>query len=181
MEETPTTSTTTEAPAHEAAHSPGIMDVSGTMMGLTWLTFILMTVILYKVAWKPILSALNKREDDIRNAIENAEKTRQELAQIEQTRQQIISQADSKAKEIVESARKAAIEAANVIDKKAKDDAQILLENAQREIRAAYEKAVASMKKESADLAISLARKIIGDNLDEARQRELTGKLIREI
>jgi F-type H+-transporting ATPase subunit b len=183
MEEQPTHAVV-EVPAGSApeAHgAPGVMDVSGALMGLTWVTFILMTVILYKVAWKPILDGLQRREDVIRKSLEDAQRIRDEMAAIEDVRSRIVSEADDKARDIVETARKAAVETAGVIEAKAREEAQILVENAEREIRAAHDKAVTSLRRESADLAIDLARRIIGENLDEARSRQLTEQIIRKI
>lgn len=175
-------SATVEQPSHGDAHgSPNPIDVSAPMMGLTWLTFGLMAFVLYKVAWKPILTGLEKREQDIRKAIEEAQKTREEYARIDDRRQQIIGEADAKAKQIVESARQAAADAAATIEARAREEAQILLGNAQREIKSAHEKAVADIRRESADLAIGLSRKIIGETLDEARSRELVDRLIKTL
>ena len=77
MEQGVTTESVGVPAAQEAVHPPGIMDVSGKMMVLTWVTFLLVTVILYKIAWKPILSALEKRENEIRKAQEDAAKIRE--------------------------------------------------------------------------------------------------------
>jgi F-type H+-transporting ATPase subunit b len=163
----------------EAHQQPSLLNPSPTMMGLTWLTFGLMALVLYKVAWKPILAGLAKRESDIRKTLEEAQKTRDEYALIEQKRQQAIAEADAKAKEIVDAARQAAVDAAAVIEAKAREESQILLANAQREIKTAQEKAVDSLRRESADLAIGLSRKIIGANLDDARSRELVDRILR--
>ncbi len=174
------TDTLIEVPAHGGEHAqPNLLQPSTTMMGLTWLTFGLMALVLYKVAWKPILAGLDKRESDIRKALEEAQKTRDEYARIEEKRQQIIADADGKAKEIVDAARQAAVDAAAVIEAKAREESQILLANAQREIKTAQEKAVADVRRVSADLAIGLSRKIIGENLDDTRSRELVDRILR--
>jgi F-type H+-transporting ATPase subunit b len=170
-----------EAPGGQAHGSADLMKVSASMMGLTWLTFLIVAAVLYKVAWKPILAGLERREASIRKALEDAERARQELAGIEEQRRRTIDEADAKAKEIVEIARRAALDAAGAIEQKAREESQILLENAQREIRTAHEKAIASIRRESADLAVGIARKIIGESLDEARARAMTDKLIRDI
>jgi len=148
------------------------------MMVLTWLTFAVVAILLLKFCWKPLMANLDQREDDIRTAADNSEKTRQALEQIEETRSQVISEADEKAKDIVSAARKAAGEVGNVIEQKAREEAQILLENANREIGAARDKAIAGLRLESADLAISLAGKILEENLDTAKNRELVDKMI---
>jgi F-type H+-transporting ATPase subunit b len=168
----------------EAGHgssSDGLISPDPVLMGLTWLTFALMAVILYKVAWKPILNALDQREKDIQKAIEEAARTREELAKIDETRKGVLAEADAKAKEIVDAARRAAADASQAIEAKAREEAQILIQNAQREITTAQERAIAALRKESADMAVGLARKIIGSSLDEARARTVTDNFIREL
>jgi F-type H+-transporting ATPase subunit b len=169
------------AEAHGAHGEPNVMGVAPKMMGLTWITFLLLVAVLYKVAWKPILAALEHREEHLRKAVENAEQIRKELASIDDKRKAIISEADGRAREIVDAARAAASEAAATIENKAREESQILLENAQREIRAEQEKALAALRKESADLAIGLSRKIIGESLDENRGREIVDRIIKTL
>ena len=72
-------------------------------------------------------------------------------------------------------------EAANLIEKKAREEAQILLENATREIGAAQEKAIVGLRRESADLAIELSGKILEENLDTDKNRALVDKLIGQV
>ncbi len=173
---------TVEVPAdHGHSEKPGPIDVSGQMMVLTYVTFAITALVLYKVAWKPILNALDKREDMLRKAVEHAEKTRTEMEAIEQTRAKLVSEADNRARDIVEKARQAAVETANTIEAKAREEAQILLENARREIHAEQDKAMAILRRESAELAIDISRKIIGENLDEERSRIIAGKVIERI
>ena len=158
-----------------------LIGINKQMVLWTWVTFGLLLVVLYKFAWKPILSGLDQREKDIRESVENAEKIRTELEQIEGKREKLIKEADDKAKEIVATARKAAVEASKVIENKAKEEANILLENANREIKAAREKAEAMLRRDSAELAITLAGRLIGENLDDNKNRALTEQLITKI
>ena len=158
-----------------------LVGINKQMVLWTWVTFGLLLLILHKFAWKPILSALDQREKGIRESVENAEKIRIELEQIEGKRERLIKEADDKAKEIVATARKAAVEASRVIENKAKEEANILLENANREIKAAREKAEATLRHDSAELAIALAGKLIGENLDDTKNRTLTEQLINKI
>ncbi|HMP72760.1 MAG TPA: F0F1 ATP synthase subunit B [Kiritimatiellia bacterium] len=151
------------------------------MVGLTWVTFILMTVVLYKFAWKPILTALEKRESTIRESLENVEKSKAELEFMEERRRLIQEQAEAKAKAIIEDARRGAVEAAAVIEKKARQEADILVDNARRDIRIAQDQALAAIRRESADLAIEVARKILKDQLDEPRGRTVADQFIARI
>jgi F-type H+-transporting ATPase subunit b len=90
-------------------------------------------------------------------------------------------EADAKAKEIVDQARQAATDASATIETKAREEAQILLENAQREIRTRRRSAMATLRRESAELAIGLSRKIIGESLDESKSRDLVDRLIKTV
>lgn len=173
------TATVAQPSKGDAKGAPNPVDVSAPMMGLTWLTFGLLAIVLYKVAWKPILSGLDKRENDIRTALEEARKSREEYARLEERRKLLIAEADAKAQEMIDSARQAALSAAATIEAKAREESQILLANAQREIASAREKAISDLRRESADLAIGLSRKIIGETLDEQRGRELVDRLIK--
>jgi F-type H+-transporting ATPase subunit b len=159
----------------------GVMAISPKMMGLTWVTFILVTFVLYKVAWKPILAALDKREETIRKAQEDAAKIREELQRMEESRKRTQAKADSQARDIIAVARRAAEEAGHVIEEKARKEAQILVENAERDIGKAREKAVAILRKESAELSIALAGKLIGANLDDSKNRAMVNQMIDRI
>lgn len=154
-------------------------DVS--LMILTWVTFFSLLAILYRFAWKPILSGLEEREEKIRRALEDAQKATEELAKIHLTRQKILAEADEKAREIVAQSRKAALEAARIIEQKTKDEAQIQLANLQFEIKAARQKAEASLREESARLIVALASKIIQEDLDTPKNRQFVDRLMKEI
>lgn len=172
---------TTEVPSKsDYAEKPGVIDVSGSMMALTYVTFVITAFVLYKAAWKPILAALDKREETLKKAMDNAEKIRTEMAEIDQTRARLIEEADNRSREILDKAKRAAVDAAHAIEAKAREESQILLENARREIRAEQDKAMAALRRESADIAIEISRKILTDNLDETRSRKLADSLINQ-
>ena len=173
------THTTAEVPSHGG--EADVMAISPMMMGLTWMTFILVTIILYKVAWKPILATLERREETIRKAQENAEKIRQQLLELEESRRQAIAEADAQAKEIVAAARRAAEEAGRAIEERSRKEAQLLVENAEKDISKARDNAVATLRRESADLSIALAGKLIGANLDDEKNRSMVNKLISQV
>src|SRR3989338_6981850 len=131
---TPTQSAQIDIAPHPEGGSPLFSPDVG-MVILTWVTFFLLLAVLYKFAWKPILNALDKREEFIRRSIEEADRIKDELAKIYQTRQLIVQEAEREGKDLVAASRKAAVEAAKVIEGRARDEAQILLENAKREIK----------------------------------------------
>ena len=167
--------------AAAAHHDAGIMSPDVTMIVLTWVAFISLLIILHKFAWKPIFALLDAREEKIRKAVEDAEKAKETLAHIEQTREQILTEAHRKAKDIVDQSQKAAVEAAKVIQQKTREEAQIVFENARREIKEEAERAQAALREESAKVAIILAGKLLEENLDDDKNRKLVNELIKKI
>lgn len=170
--------TTVETNAGHRA--PGIIDPDIGIAVLTYITFFLLLAILYKFAWKPILSGLETREERIRKSLENARKAEEELNRINETSRKLIAEADEKAKGMLARARKAAHEAAHVIENKAREEAEILLGNATHEIEALKDKARITLREESVNTAIALAGRIIRKDLDDEGHRKLTDELIKE-
>lgn len=152
-----------------------------TLVILTWVTFLSLLAILYKFAWKPILAGLDKREETIRKSLEEADRIKEELREINQKREQLIREAEDKSKEIIDEGRKAAIEAAHIIEHKAKEESQIMLENAERQIKDVTEEAQFELRKMSADIAVELAGRLIEENLDSEKNRKLVNELIKHV
>jgi F-type H+-transporting ATPase subunit b len=173
--------TATSQVPHESHGDVDPMEISGQMVVWTWVVFALMLLVLYKVAWKPILAVLDQREKDIQDTIDNAARIRAELDDIEKTRARIIGDADEKSRAVLDAARKGAQEQARTIEAKARDEAQILMANASREIENSRAKAEDELRIESAAWARELAGKLIEANLDDEMNRALTDKLIQEL
>ncbi|MFH0878517.1 MAG: F0F1 ATP synthase subunit B [Lentisphaerota bacterium] len=170
-----------EADVPRVMKMPSEMDVSGTMSLLTWVTFLVATVILYRIAWKPILIALDKREKSIAQALKDAETSRQQTAAAEEQRKQMLEEAGNQAKDLLDSARKAAEDASASIQQKAREEARNLLSGADLEIKLATEKALSTLRRESAELAVDLAGKMMRESIPDDRKRQLSDKLLKEL
>jgi F-type H+-transporting ATPase subunit b len=123
----------------EHGHSGGtnVINVSLPMTVLTWIVFLITAWILQRWVWRPILKALDLRELGIRKALDDAEKARQEAAELETRRERLRQEADAEAQRIVSEARNAALESAGLIERRAAEEARGLVEGARREIAAA--------------------------------------------
>jgi len=93
----------------------------------------------------------------------------------------VLAEVDRKSRDMLAEARKAAGETAAIIEQKAHSAAQMLVDNARREITAAEEKAKAALRQETAELALAAASRLLGENLDDARNRALTDQLIKKL
>jgi F-type H+-transporting ATPase subunit b len=182
MDEIPQTKAVTEVPAAEShGAAPGVMDVQVPMVILTWVTFALLSLVLYKVAWKPILKVLDMREKSIRDALAQAEKARADADATEVRNRESLRNAESEARKLVAEARTAAQETARLVSEQAEQKAKSLLAEAVRDIDSATEQARVTLRKETTELAISLAGKVMAANMDTERNRALVHDLEKEM
>ena len=101
---------------------------------LTWVTFFILLVILKKFAWKPILKGLDDREEHIRKSLQEADQAKEQLAQIEKKKIQILEEAKTQANAIIEQSRKMGGELAGQIEGRAKKNAEEIIVSARQEI-----------------------------------------------
>jgi len=144
--------------------------------GLIWWTlinFAVLLVLLKKFAWRPILDALQKREEGIRSSLEQAEAARDEAARSKEECQALVDQGRREAQTIVEDARKRAGQEQTTILQQARDEADALLERAQQDIRREHDQALESLRAEVANLSIMVAGKVIGKSLDRESHQQL--------
>ena len=168
---------TAAAPPHPRSE----MDVTGAMVLLTWVSFLTAAFLLYKLAWKPILAALDKREQATKKAADELRMARVQVEQLQGKHKQIIAEADLKAKEIIDQSRQAALAMAGAVENKAKEEARQIVESAQKDIIEARDRVIRDLRRESAELAITLAGRLVRKNMDDDSNRELTKKLIEDL
>ena len=177
------TSAVAEVPASSGGEAPmgSVLAVSDKMVGLTWLAFLLACFALYKLAWKPISAALDRREDKIRQSLKEAADVQARAALDKEAQRLMLEEAMRDAAAIVARARTAAEATARAVEAAARAEAETLIRDAGTEIGHAKEKAMAELRREASGLALQLAGRVLGQKLDSAADRELTDRLIREV
>ena len=148
---------------------------------LTWVTFFILLVILKKFAWKPILKGLDDREEHIRKSLQEADQAKEQLAQVEKKRIQILEEAKVQANAIIEQSRKMGGELATQIEGRAKKNAEEIISSAHEEIEGECERMRNTLRKESVQTAVSLAEKILKENLDTEKNRNLINQAIKDV
>ena len=165
----------------EALGVKGQMDVNGWMSVLTWGTFIVAFILLYKIAWKPILTALDRREKEIDQSLKEAEKARHQTAQAIEQQKKLIAEADARAKGIVDEARQAALTVTAALEAKSREQARGLIEEATREIEFQKNRASDALQREAADLAVQLARRVLARETGGALEAAFTERMSQEL
>ncbi len=152
-----------------------------TMVILTWLTFFVLLFILKKFAWRPILDSLQQREDYIRQSLKEADEAKRQLQEVQAEKERILEEARQKSQTIVEDSRRSAAELARQSDQKAKANARQIVESAHQQTEGERERVRRQLRQESAAVAVTLASKIIKENMDNDKNRRLVQEALKEI
>jgi F-type H+-transporting ATPase subunit b len=164
-----------------AAESGSIIDVAPGVLIWTIITFIILVIILKKFTWKPILTALEQRANAIKESLEEAEKAKDEAKKILDANQVNLSKAEEESKQIINQSRAFAEKLKEQILLESKDQAKKLLEEATAEIERKKASAFDELKNQVAEIAVKAAEKILKEELDKTREKELVDKYINEI
>src|SRR5207249_3975584 len=109
--------------------------------------------ILRKVAWKPMLEGLHKREETIRGAMEQAHQAREEAKRLQEQFQHEMAQAHDKVRDIMDAARRDAQRTTEEMVAKARTDIQAERERLHKEIEMARDQALLEIWSQTAQLA----------------------------
>ena len=147
----------------------------------TTVVFTLLVLLLKKFAWKPILSAVDERNQSIKNSLAQAEKARNEMSELTANNEKIIAQAKVDRDVILKEARDMKNEIISEAKDKANIEAEKLVSTAKEQILNEKMKAITELKNHVADLSIEMAEKILSSELsDVAKQKELVTNALKE-
>jgi len=148
----------------------------------TSLVFILVWVILGRMAFGPIQKALKKRESDIQGSLEEARSAREEMANLKSENEELIRQAQEERAKILREAKEAKDSIVNEAKDKAKEEAQKIVTNAKNEIEQQKKAAMTELKNEVGVLAIAIAEKVLRKELKgDKSQEQFVNALVDEI
>ena len=144
-------------------------------------SFLLLIFLVKKYAWGNITSVLDERAEKISSDIDGAEEARKKAEELASKRETELAGSRTEAKTIIENAKETAEKSKADILAEAKLEAGRLKEKANQEIAQNKAEALQSVKWDVADLTISLAGKIISQNLDGQTHKELIDQYIDQL
>jgi F-type H+-transporting ATPase subunit b len=150
-----------------------MLDPKVGLMFWTLLIFVFLLVVLSKFAYKPLLAAVEAREAALEKAIGDAKADRAEAAKLLAEQQKQLAETRADVQKVMADGRAATEALRAEMLEKVKAEGADMLDRTRREMQAEKEKAVAELRREAVDLAISGASKVIGRNLDSATDRSL--------
>lgn len=146
----------------------------------TIINFFLLLVLLRIVAWKPILNALQTRQDTINDALHRAESAKQEADRVLAENQKALRQAEAESQKVLKETREYAQRIQSDAMAKAQDDTKKLMEQAHQEINLSKQQAMNELRTEVASLAVGAAERILNESLDADRHTRLVNDYLKQ-
>jgi len=146
------------------------------------LLFIVLLLLLRKFAWKPILNAIDEREEGIKSALEEAENARKEMQNLTADNERILKEARAERDTLLKEAR----EIKETIISEAKEEAQVqankVVAQAQATIQSEKQAAITDLKNQVAELSLGIAEKVVREELsDKNKQTKLVEDMLKEV
>jgi len=155
-----------------------LLNIEPGLIIWTVITFVILLIVLRKMAWGPILTALEQREHTIRSALEEAQRAHQETQQFLAQRQQMQADANREVAHLLEQGREEAERLRVSMTEQAREEAQRLIEIARREIVRERQLAMQELKNTAADLALAAAGRLLNTAMTGEDHRRLVTEFL---
>lgn len=157
----------------------GILTLNATLV-VQLVTFLLTVLVLYRVAWGPVLKALEARQKRIQEGLEAAQKAQQDREAAERAYAERLAEARQEAQRMLDQATRMGETLRQELEQKARQQADQIIEQARGEIDRERLKALQDLRRQVADLTVLAAGRVIGESLDSQRHRALIERTISE-
>ena len=138
----------------------------------TTIVFILLVILLKKFAWKPILTAVENRNESIEKALEAAEKAKEDIENIAADNDRILKEAKLERDTLLKEAREIKEKVIAEAKEKANAEAEKILVSAKEQIANEKMAAITTLKNQVAELSIEIAEKILKSELQDASKQK---------
>jgi F-type H+-transporting ATPase subunit b len=143
--------------------------------------FLLLLYLLRRFAYKPVLAMLDERRSRIAKGLEDAEAAERDRHLARAEREAAVAEARKEAQAMVARANKIAEDTRSEILSDARAEAEKVMQRAREEITAEKDKAMAELRGQVADLALSAAGKLVRSEMDGEKQRRLVNDFLAEV
>lgn len=144
--------------------------------------FVGLIFLLKKFAWKPILDAVNEREQGIKNALESAESARNEMQNLQADNQRILQEARAERDAMLKDAREMKEKMVADAKSEAQEQGQKMIDQAKAAIESEKNAAMADLKSQVATLSLSIAEKVLKDELsNKESQTKLVENMLGDV
>lgn len=147
--------------------SPGL----GLIFWMT-LSFLVVVWLLGRFAWKPILRGLKDRENAIQEALNSADKAKEEMKALQFSNEALLQEAKDERDAILREARKIREKMLDEAKLKANEEAERIITIARESIHFEKMAAITELKNQVAQLSIEIAANILKEELKDKSRHE---------
>jgi F-type H+-transporting ATPase subunit b len=145
------------------------------------IVFVLLIVVLWKFVLKPVNKMMVKRQEEIQEAVNIADKQKQEAQEFIEGQKLQLEAAKKEARQIIEDSKIAARKIKEEIEEKASEKSMAILDSALEEIRAERDRSVVAVKNQIIEIAMDATERIIGKSLSEEEHKKLIEESLKEV
>jgi F-type H+-transporting ATPase subunit b len=139
----------------------------------TIVTFLVLVALLAKFAWRPLLEALEARQESIRKSLDDARVAKQELQRLHVESAQILATARAEAETIMSRTRADADRFREELKQKARAEAAGIVRNAEQQIQLETSRALQQIRQEAVDISVAIASKLLQRNVSKEDNERL--------
>ena len=147
----------------------------------TIFTFLALAWLLGRFAWKPMLAALEQRQQMVAKSVEDARQAKQELERVKEEAARMLTTARVEAEAIVSRTRADAERLRAELREKAMADAAKVRRDAEQQIQLETKRGIEQIRREAIDLSLAVATKLLRRNVSRADNEALIADAIRHI
>jgi len=144
-------------------------------------TFLVLVAALAKFAWRPLLDALEQRQESIRKSLDDVRQAKEELARLHVDSQRILNEARAQADTILSQTRSDASRLRDELRQKAQGESQAIVKNAERQIQQETARALQQIRGEAVDLSVTIASKLLQRHVSKEDNERLIEDTFRQI
>lgn len=157
-------------------------DFSPGLFIMQTLIFLVLLFLLTKFAWKPIIQSLRIREESIQDALDSAERAKEEMQKLKADNEKLLDEARQQRDTILKDAR----EVAAALKEEARVDAskqtEKMIADAKAAINTEKQAALAEVKMQVAELSLEITEKLLRKKLsDDTAQKELIEDFVQDV
>jgi F-type H+-transporting ATPase subunit b len=161
------------------------MDLITPEYGLFVWQVVVMIVLIFlltKFAWKPVMKAVGEREASINDALDSAEKAKEEMANLKADNEKLLQQARAERDEMLKEAQDMKASIISEATEDANEKAERILEKAQITIQSEKKQALFEIKSQVAELSVQIAETVVKKQLDDKKeQMALVNKMLDDV
>lgn len=145
------------------------------------INFLIVAIVIWKFAFKNILSTIKEREKQISDSLKNADRIKLELEETEKQQQQTLQDASLEAKKTISSAQEQAKAFIEAQKDDARKQAEEIIAKAKVAMEQERERVLREAREEIASLVVLTATKVLSKDLSEEEKEKFSSRATKEL